>query len=99
MRGFINVQDRTFTIKLHLHLQISQSQWCEFLFAGGDVERSSLYLCVGGDVGDTDISFLLLWEVLVVLVKEVWKRVVLLVGKVLQPTGQGQGHMTNKQLQ
>ena len=61
MRGFINVQDRTFRIKLHLHLQISQSQWCEFLFAGGDAEQSSLYLCVGGDVGDTDISFLLLW--------------------------------------
>ena len=37
-----------------------------------------------------------------VLVKEVWKRVVLLVGEVfrhLQPTGQGQGHMTNKQVQ
>ena len=38
-----------------------------------------------------------------VLVKEVWKRVVLiLVGEVfrhLQPTGQGQGHMANKQVQ
>ena len=32
-----------------------------FFFAGGDAEMSSLRLCLGGDVGGTGISFLLLW--------------------------------------
>ena len=65
-----------------------------FFFAGGDAEMSSLHL--GGDVGGTEISFCFFGEVLVVLVKGVWKRVVLLVQEVfrhLQPTGQGQGHI------
>ena len=32
-----------------------------FFFAGGDAEMSSLRLRLGGDVGETGISFLLLW--------------------------------------
>ena len=32
-----------------------------FCFAGGDAEMSSLRLRLGGDVGETGISFLLLW--------------------------------------
>ena len=32
-----------------------------FFFAGGDAEMSSLHLRLGGDVGGTGISFLLLW--------------------------------------
>ena len=89
------------------HLQLNYIYIYKFHRASGvnffllvEMLNGLVCICVLVEMwGTLTFLFCFFGEVLVVLVKEVWKRVVLLVGEVLQPTGQGQGHMTNKQLQ